>query len=68
MLHLFIKVINIEIGTKHFIQPETIFSQLAEEQAARRRVSLVPLAGGKARGVLLVCRGGDTSKASPCLC
>lgn len=47
MLHLFIKAINIEIGTKHFIQPETIFSQLAEEQAARRRASLVPLGYGK---------------------
>lgn len=42
-IHLFIKAINIEIGTKHFIQPQTIFSQLAEEQAARLRASLVSL-------------------------
>lgn len=38
MFHLFIKVINIGIGTKHFIQPEannSVFSPIAGEQCVR---------------------------------
>lgn len=42
MFHLFIKVINIEIGTKLFIQPDTnssVFSPVADEQSEAQGVS-----------------------------
>lgn len=42
MFHLFIKVINTEIGTKHFIQSEannSVFSPIADDRSVRCRVS-----------------------------
>lgn len=78
MFHLFIKVINIEVGTKHLTQPETsssVSSPAADEQFEPQGVScgegwlgLLPRGKGTQGVGLLACSGGHLNKASLCLC